>query len=602
MAKNNSPIKMYINELNLELLQPNTKTYMDPDQGGSKHVVIGKPGCFAAGTKVLMHDGSIKTIENIKIGEKVMGDDSKPRNVLELCHNTDEMYKIIPKSGEEYIVNKKHKLVLKSCGYHKIQKGEIIEIPVDDFLAKPQGWQDRWAIYRTGVDFPERAIEIDPYMLGIWLGDGTSSNTCVTNIDEEIIKYMDEFAIENNLINQKSTTAKYRYTIRSVEGTKGKNAFLNFLKSNDLINNKHIPSDYNINSRENRLSLLAGIIDSDGYYNVKGNGYEITQKSDQLTNDIVYLCRSLGFAISNNKCIKSCTYKGKKVEGLYNRMFIRGNIEEVPCKVFRKQAKPRKCNRDWLVSRFSIEKLEVGEYYGFTLDGNHRFLLATFDVVRNTGKSTLIAALLYAKKHIYPCGIVFSGTEDSNGFYKKKFPDTFVFNKYDEEQLRSFIKRQKIAKKHVENPWAVCLLDDCTDNPSIFNKPLQQGIYKNSRHWKMWYILSLQYCMDVKPVIRTNVDGTFILREPNLKNRKSLWENYAGIIPDFAQFCEIMDQITDDYTALYIHNATKSNKLEDCLFWFKAKPVPEGFKFGCPDFWEFHYSRFNTSYVEPFLP
>ena len=72
-----------------------------------------------------------------------------------------------------------------------------------------------------------------------------------------------------------------------------------------------------------------------------------------------------------------------------------------------------------------------------------------------TGKSTLIAALLYAKKNIYPCGIVFSGTEDSNGFYKNMFPSTFVFNKYDEDQLKNFIKRQKIAKKHVQNPWAV---------------------------------------------------------------------------------------------------------------------------------------------------
>lgn len=219
-----------------------------------------------------------------------------------------------------------------------------------------------------------------------------------------------------------------------------------------------------------------------------------------------------------------------------------------------------------------------------------------------TGKSTLIASLLYSKRHIYPCGIVFSGTEDSSGFYKKMFPSTFVFNKYDEEQLTSFVKRQKIARKHLENPWAVCLLDDCTDNPSIFSKPLQQGIYKNSRHWKMWYILSLQYCMDVKPVIRTNIDGTFILREPSLKNRRSLWENYAGIIPDFNQFCDIMDQLTNDYTALYIHNATKSNKLEDCLFWYKADPVPGDFKFGCTDFWDFHDSRYNPEYTEPFLP
>ena len=108
--------------------------------------------------------------------------------------------------------------------------------------------------------------------------------------------------------------------------------------------------------------------------------------------------------------------------------------------------------------------------------------------------------------------------------------------------------------------------------------------------------------MDVKPVIRTNIDGTFILREPSLKNRRALWENYAGIIPDFSMFCEIMDQITDDYTALYIHNATQSNKLEDCVYWYKApKNTPHGFKMGCPDFWLFHEQRYDPNYVDPIM-
>lgn len=57
---------------------------------------MGKPGCFAPGTKVLMYDGSIKNVEDVKVGDQVMGDDSSPRNVLELCHNYDTMYKIIP--------------------------------------------------------------------------------------------------------------------------------------------------------------------------------------------------------------------------------------------------------------------------------------------------------------------------------------------------------------------------------------------------------------------------------------------------------------------------------------------------------------------------
>jgi len=216
-----------------------------------------------------------------------------------------------------------------------------------------------------------------------------------------------------------------------------------------------------------------------------------------------------------------------------------------------------------------------------------------------TGKTVLIASLLYGKKHLIPVGVVFSGTEDSNGFYRKMFPSTFVFNKYDPEQLKKFKTRQKIAKQHLENPWALCLLDDCTDNPAIFRTPLQGDFYKNGRHWKMLYIVSLQYCMDVRPAIRSNVDGCFILREPNLKNRESLYKNYAGIIPDFKLFCEILDGITDDYTSLYIHNDIRTNDWRDCVFYYKATPVPAGFKFGCPDLWSFHFDRFNPAYVDP---
>lgn len=240
----------------------------------------------------------------------------------------------------------------------------------------------------------------------------------------------------------------------------------------------------------------------------------------------------------------------------------------------------------------------VGDYYGFEIDQNGRFLLGDGTVTHNT---TLITSLLYEKRGVFPSALIMSGTEDSNGHYKKIVPSTFVFNKLNEKKIEEFITRQKIAKRHLGNPWSVLLLDDCTDDPKIFNKPLFQGIFKNGRHWKSLFLISLQYCMDIKPVIRTNVDGVFILRETNIRNRKSLWENYAGIIPDFTMFCAILDAITDNYTALYIHNQVQSNKLEDCVFWYKAKPVPQNFRLGSKDFWKFHYTRYDPNYSDPFL-
>lgn len=219
---------------------------------------------------------------------------------------------------------------------------------------------------------------------------------------------------------------------------------------------------------------------------------------------------------------------------------------------------------------------------------------------RKTGKSWLIRSILYAKRNLIPSGMVVSGTEDSNNFYSKIIPSSFIHNEMDMTKLKDFIKRQKIAIKYLPNPWSLLILDDCMDDPKMFNDPLIQGLYKNGRHWNILFILALQYCGDIKPVLRTNIDGTFILREPNLRNRRKIYENYAGIIPDFKIFCLLMDELTSDFSALYIHNATNSNEWTDCVFWYRASETPPNFQFGSIDFWKFHTQRYNDEYEDTF--
>ena len=591
-----SPETIDISELDPEIIPPLTKNIDDPEyNGGSKIVVVGKPGCFTPGTKVMMFDGSFRNVEDVKVGEQVMGDDSTARNVLELCYNSDEMFKIVPKSGEPYTVNKQHKLVLHSSGYANQHKfGDILEITVENFLKKSKTWQESWCIFKTGVDFSEQEVELNPYIFGVWLGDGTISKSEITTADFEIVQSINDCCEENDMIFRD-------YTKESERCSNGGNKFLNFLRENDLYKNKHIPQHYKCNSRDIRLELLAGILDTDGSYDIDENVYDFIQKSERLTDDVVFLARSLGFRAIKRACIKSCIYKGEKITSSYFRLTISGDICEIPCRILRKWMKPRKQSYSVLVSCFHIEPQGEGEYYGFTLDGNHRFLLGTFDVVRNTGKSSLIKGLLYAKKHIFPVGIAMSGSEDTNHAFAEILPSTFVFNEYDEEKIKDVIKRQKLARQHLQNPWLVMVVDDCTDDPRIFNKPLQNALYKKGRHWKLMYILSLQYAMDIKPQIRTNIDGIFILREPIESNREKLYRNYASIIPSYDLFCDIMDQLTEDYHALYIHNATRSNRWQDCVFYWRAKLPPKGWKIGCPEFWDFHNQRYNPEYTEPLL-
>jgi hypothetical protein len=220
-----------------------------------------------------------------------------------------------------------------------------------------------------------------------------------------------------------------------------------------------------------------------------------------------------------------------------------------------------------------------------------------------TGKSTIIADIIASKSHIIPVAQVFSGTEDSNHFYSEKIPSVCIFNKLDMTAIEQFVVRQKIAKQYLEVPWAMQIIDDCTDNPRIFKEPVFQSYYKNGRHWKMLHILSLQYSMDIPPAIRTNIDYTFILRESNVSNREKLHKNYASCIDSLSEFNQIMDAVTEDYTALVICNRVQSNKIEDCVFWYKADPnrLPRNWKFGHQTFWEHNNDRLDPNYRDPFV-
>lgn len=223
--------------------------------------------------------------------------------------------------------------------------------------------------------------------------------------------------------------------------------------------------------------------------------------------------------------------------------------------------------------------------------------LKTFVIGKpGTGKSNLIAHLAWAKSFAYPVARVFSGTEEENHFYRNiGFPDTMIHDELTEDDLWQGIRRQKHATKYLKNPRCLEIYDDVMDDPRVFKTKAMRKIMKNGRHHDAWYIFALQYGMDVDPSTRAAVDGTFLLREPSLKIRKTLYENYAGIIPSFDLFQDVMDVITDDYTALYIHAAVQENDWTKCVFYHKP-PVVRPFRFGCADYWAFHEDRYNENY------
>lgn len=219
-----------------------------------------------------------------------------------------------------------------------------------------------------------------------------------------------------------------------------------------------------------------------------------------------------------------------------------------------------------------------------------------------TGKSTVIRDIIKAFRHRFPVAKVFSGTEENNHFYAQMVPDLFVHSGYSEPEMEDFARRQKLAmRNNPENSAGLIVVDDCSDDPKFFNRPLFQKFYKNGRQWDMMFILALQYCMDIRPVIRTNIDYVFIFREPNEHNRKSLYTNYGGIVGTYDDFCDLMDQLTEDFTAIVIDNRKQSNNISDCVFYYKARLHDDDFQFGCTEYRQWAEQRYNKDYVPPVI-
>ena len=230
---------------------------------------------------------------------------------------------------------------------------------------------------------------------------------------------------------------------------------------------------------------------------------------------------------------------------------------------------------------------------------------------RDTGKSYLVKDLLFYQQDI-PIGTVISGTEAGNSFYGEHIPKLFIHEEYSSGIIENVLKRQRQCMKQVLqeiqmykksniDPRAFCILDDCLYDNSWTKDKLMRLLFMNGRHWKIMLIITMQYPLGIPPNLRTNIDYVFILREPYINNRKRIYENYAGMFPTFEAFSQVMDQCTENYECLVINNNSKSNKLTDQIFWYKAEPHPT-FKLGSKEFWELSKNMPDNDEDAPYDP
>lgn len=351
--------------------------------------------CVKKGTKIIMADTSIKKVEDIVIGDKLMGPDSTPRKVLALGRGKDTLYRVTI-GHESFIANGDHILPLR-C---RIKNREAYkEISIREFVNKPKFFRKHFkGFFSDGVEFKRKEVKVDPYFLGLWLGDGTSSEPSITNPEPELIEYIQNYCDSNG---GKITESEKRHSFCRKFYLKDMN-LKDDLRKLGILDNKNIPKEYLINSENNRLKLLAGLLDTDGHLTKnKYPYYEMIMKDNQLAKDIVFLCRSLGYRVTcYDKIVKLATWdKGRN----YKRITIRGDLSKIPVIVKRKQSK-FKPKKDYLSCHVEIEEVGFGEYYGFELDKDGLFILDNFIVTHNT---SLCIELTSRMKELNPMWLPF---------------------------------------------------------------------------------------------------------------------------------------------------------------------------------------------------
>lgn len=332
-------------------------------------------------TKLLLYDGTVKEICQIQKNDILMSITSSPLTIKNIAFEYKTSYFINPiNKTDGYYACEDQILPLVHTTKHNIDY-----ITIKDYIPASDGYKHLYKLYKTYCEFKENNHEFSPYIVGLYLGNGTKSTPCITTnlYDVTIINYINKYFTDYEY-RIKSNNMLYRNNhsiMQFISGIKQKNNFREFIKTLLTSNNERfIPANYLIDSYNNRLNLLAGLLDADGYYD-KINSYDIICKDKSFQQQVLFLARSLGLHATETD--KLCKIKSLNFERIYYRICISGFTSIVPCKLPRKQGKERKQKKNPLRTGFKIKKDKEDMHYKIELNENNLLLLNNFMVIHN---------------------------------------------------------------------------------------------------------------------------------------------------------------------------------------------------------------------------
>lgn len=349
--------------------------------------------CFDPDTEVLMYDRSVRKIKDIHIGDKVLGPDGTPRTVLDECEGIDKMYRIHSGTGcDDQIVNSRHKIYYTEYNHFKKTYIDKLATPLElmkEDLHKSYIKQNRYLkrVHPTDNNVSSNLL-LDPYYLGLWLGDGFTNSPAIINEDIEVIKWLSEYAESNGMTTTILSDKNVPVIYLKNKVYNHKNPIKDTLQYYGILNRKDIPDDYLHGSVEDKLQLMAGLIDTDGHFSKRDRIYTFSQCESRkhIVDKLAFIARSLGFKCSlhmyktagtkhicGNKSTCQNTYTLRIIDGLY----------DIPCKIARKKHHWTQKRTKRSLTNFKVSYSHIGKYKGITTDGDHFFVLKDFTVVHN---------------------------------------------------------------------------------------------------------------------------------------------------------------------------------------------------------------------------
>lgn len=251
------------------------------------------------------------TIADLQEGDIIFDKDGNPTKILhksEIHHNP--CYKITFDNGDTIIADHEHRWEIsfstsKTSKYHgeyrvQVMTTEEIANYLKNLPEKRTSYDIPKIVNPKPLNLENKNLPIDPYVLGCWLGDGSKQCGAITNETNNVLAEIQRrgYNLGDDISAENRTST---YTILGIYGK---------LKELNLINNKHIPNIYQRASYEQRLDLLRGLMDTDGYYNPKRKRFVMETSQEWQCYDFIKLLSSLGIKSTKFDIIKKLN--GKK--------------------------------------------------------------------------------------------------------------------------------------------------------------------------------------------------------------------------------------------------------------------------------------------------